>query len=329
MTLAIAILNWNGKPLLQKYLNSVIDNSKETDIYIIDNGSTDDSIPFLRENHPMVNIVSLKKNHGFAKGYNLGLKEINADVFCLLNNDVRVTKAWTESILRLFQQNENIAVIQPKILDAKRPDYFEYAGAAGGFIDNLGYPYCRGRVFWDIEKDKGQYDDTTEIFWASGACYFIRSKDFWDMEGFDSSFFAHQEEIDLCWRLKNNGKMIYYCGDSAIYHQGAATLKMNSKKKTYLNIRNSLFMLVKNLPKNELFPIIFTRMIFDGISSFYFGFKNGPALIWAVFKAHVDFYRDFAKVKRKKSIAVRKFTYTRFLPIQYFIKGRNSFTELQ
>ena len=258
LDVAIAILNWNGKNWLEKFLPSVISHSENTDIYIIDNASTDDSVAFLKLNFPQVKIIQNTENHGFAGGYNEGLKKIKADIYCLLNSDVEVTENWLNPVVDLFQKDLNISAVQPKILDFNRKNFFEFAGAAGGFIDNLGYPYCRGRIFDEIEEDKGQYNDETEIFWASGCCLFIRSKDFWAENGFDERFFAHQEEIDLCWRLKNSGKKIFYTGKSTVYHVGGGTLNKENPQKTYLNIRNNLSMLLKNLPFPKLIWLILT-----------------------------------------------------------------------
>ncbi|MGZ5189198.1 MAG: glycosyltransferase family 2 protein, partial [Kaistella sp.] len=289
MKLAIAILNWNGKTWLEKFLPNVITHAENASVYIIDNASTDDSVDFLKRNFPEVTIIQNRKNNGFAGGYNEGLKQIDADIFCLLNSDVEVTENWLNPVLNLFENNANIAAIQPKILDYNRKFFFEFAGAAGGFIDNLGYPYCRGRIFENIEEDKGQYDDETEIFWASGCCLFIRSIDFWEQNGFDERFFAHQEEIDLCWRLKNAGKKIYYTGISTVYHVGGGTLNKQSPQKTFLNMRNNLSMLVKNLPYAEVFWIILFRLVLDGAAALYFAFKNGPSHFWAVLRAHFGF----------------------------------------
>ena len=246
--IAVVILNWNGKSWLEKFLPTVLKYSESAQIYVVDNASTDDSVSFLENDFPSVKIIQNTQNSGFAGGYNEGLKQVEEEIYCLLNSDVEVTEGWLEPILNLFQQNPGIAAIQPKILSYDRKNYFEFAGAGGGLIDNLGYPYCRGRVFDDLEEDKGQYDDETEIFWASGCCFFIRKSDFWLAGGFDERFFAHQEEIDLCWRLINLGKKIFYTGKSTIYHVGGGTLNKQNPRKTFLNIRNNLSMLVKNLP---------------------------------------------------------------------------------
>lgn len=290
MKIAIVILNWNGKSWLEKFLPNVIANSADSDIYVIDNASTDDSVSFLKQRFPSVKIIINEKNEGFAGGYNEGLKQIDCEIYCLLNSDVEVTENWLEPITTLFKADENIAAIQPKILDYNRRNYFEFAGAAGGLIDNLGFPYCRGRIFENIEEDLGQYNDEIEIFWASGCCLFIRSKDFWEQNGFDSRFFAHQEEIDLCWRLKNSGEKIYYTGKSTVYHVGGGTLKKENPRKTFLNIRNNLSMLLKNLPFPQLIWIIFLRFILDGFAGIYLGYKNGFSHFTAVIKAHFSFY---------------------------------------
>lgn len=266
--LAIVILSWNGKNWLEKFLPKVILYSQNAEVYVVDNGSTDNSVEFLNLNFPTVKIVQNKENFGFAGGYNEGLKKIDAEIYCLLNSDVEVTENWLQPVLNLFEKDKNIAAVQPKILDYNKRNYFEFAGAAGGFIDNLGYPYCRGRVFEKTEEDKGQYDDETEIFWASGCCFFIRSKDFWEQKGFDERFFAHQEEIDLCWRLINSGKKIFYTAKSTVYHVGGGTLSKQSAEKTYLNIRNNLSMLLKNLPFPKLIWLIFFVCVWTQLPEF-------------------------------------------------------------
>ena len=320
MNLAIAILNWNGKNWLEKFLPNVISHSENTDIYIIDNASTDDSVAFLKLNFPQVKIIQNTENQGFAGGYNEGLKKINAEIYCLLNSDVEVTENWLKPVLDLFQKDLKIAAVQPKILDYNRKNFFEFAGAAGGFIDNLGYPYCRGRVFENIEEDKGQFDDETEIFWASGCCLFIRSEDFWKQNGFDARFFAHQEEIDLCWRLKNDGKKIFYTGKSTVYHVGGGTLNKQSAQKTFLNMRNNLSMLVKNLPFSVVFWIILSRLILDGAAALYFAFKNGLPHLWAVLRAHFSFYAQLPEtIKLRGKNQIRNYYESKWLIFKHFI----------
>ncbi|WP_295223282.1 glycosyltransferase family 2 protein [uncultured Chryseobacterium sp.] len=318
--LAVAILNWNGKNWLKKFLPDVIRFSTDAEVYVIDNCSTDDSVTYLTENFPSVKVIKNDKNYGFAGGYNEGLKHIGNELYCLLNSDVEVTEGWIDPVLDLFERDLSIAAIQPKILAYDRRTYFEFAGAAGGLIDNIGYPYCRGRVFDDIEEDKGQYDDETEIFWASGCCFFIRSKDFWDQNGFDERFFAHQEEIDLCWRLINSGKKIFYTWKSKVYHVGGGTLNKQSPRKTFLNIRNNLSMVLKNAPFPQLIGIIFLRLCLDGIAGVYFGVKLGFPHFVAVLKAHFSFYGYAAgNWKRRQKYQKTHFYQTEWLIFKHFL----------
>lgn len=327
MKIAIAILNWNGKHLLEKFLPSVIRFSESAEIYLIDNASTDDSVDFVIENYPNVKIIQNKENFGFAGGYNEGLKQIDADIYCLLNSDVEVTENWLTPFFRLFK-NQEIVAAQPKILDFHHKNKFEYAGAAGGFLDNFGYPYCRGRVFWTLEEDNGQYDDEIQIFWATGACMYIRSKDFWEQNGFDENFFAHMEEIDLCWRLNNQGKKIYYSGNSTVYHVGGGTLS-NSPNKTYLNFRNSLWMLVRNLPKYKILPVIFSRLFLDGITALVFWRYHGFGHLTAILRAHINFYKQVAFYYKTRTKTNHNFWRNKFVPWQYFILGRKRIEELE
>jgi GT2 family glycosyltransferase len=321
--LAVVILNWNGKNWLQKFLPSVISYSGSAEIYVIDNHSTDDSVEFLKDEFPTVKIVVNDKNYGFAGGYNQGLKEIKNEYYCLLNSDVEVTENWIEPVLNLFEKDALICAIQPKILSFNNKNYFEFAGAAGGLIDNLGYPYCRGRIFDDLEEDKGQYDDETEIFWASGCCLFIRSKDFWEQKGFDERFFAHQEEIDLCWRLINSGKKIFYTGKSKVYHVGGGTLNKQSAQKTYLNIRNNLSMMLKNLPFPKLIGLIFFRLCLDGIAGIYFGLKQGFPHLWAVARAHFGFYSQASGTwKLRQQHQKNQFYQSKWLIFKHFLGGK-------
>ncbi|SFH96157.1 glycosyltransferase family 2 protein [Halpernia frigidisoli] len=319
MEISIVILNWNGRSWLEKFLPNVIENSKEAKIFVIDNASTDDSITYLKQNFPSVAIVINAENFGFAEGYNQGLKQISGDIYCLLNSDVEVTENWLKPIINLFLSDKNISAIQPKILDYNNKNYFEFAGAGGGLIDNLGYPYCRGRIFEEIEEDQGQYDDETEIFWATGCALFIRAEDFQRMNGFDERFFAHQEEIDLCWRLKNQGKKILYCGKSTVYHVGGGTLNKQSAQKTFLNIRNNLSMLLKNLPLKSLFWILPLRLILDGFAGIYFGLKNGFPHFEAVLKAHFGFYKEFNEtLKRRGNFQIKNYYQSKWLIFKHF-----------
>jgi GT2 family glycosyltransferase len=277
--IAIVLLNYNGQNWLQQFLPSLILHSPGQQIYVIDNASTDDSVKYLQQNFPEVIGIQNAQNFGFAKGYNMGLKQIEAPLYCLINTDVAVSQDWLSPVIELFNTDHNIAAIQPKVLDFYQQHKFEYAGAGGGLIDNLGFPYCRGRIFEQLETDHGQYNDIAPIFWASGCCLFIRSEDFWQEHGFDDDFFAHQEEIDLCWRLINRGKKIMYCGHSHIYHVGGGTLAKQNPKKTFLNIRNNLSMMLKNLPKNQILPKIFIRLCLDAGIALLLGYKHG----WAPF----------------------------------------------
>lgn len=321
MKIAIAILNWNGKSWLEKFLPNVLENSQSAEVYVIDNASTDDSVAYISTYFPSVKIIINQQNHGFAGGYNEGLKQINADIYCLLNSDVEVTPGWLDPVAALFEKNLDIAAIQPKVLDYNRKNFFEFAGAGGGLIDNLGYPYCRGRVFENVEEDKGQYNDETEIFWASGCCLFIRSEDFWKQNGFDARFFAHQEEIDLCWRLKNSGRKIYYTGKSAIYHVGGGTLQKQNPRKTYLNIRNNLSMMLKNLPSGKLY-LIFIRLCLDGIAGIYFMLKHGFSHTWAVIKAHFGFYAQLpGTLKLRQQNQIKDYYQSKWLIFKHFLKG--------
>ncbi|WP_149303025.1 glycosyltransferase family 2 protein [Pareuzebyella sediminis] len=330
MRTAIVILNWNGEVLLERYLPSVIRWSKGVPVYVVDNASTDDSVNFIKSNFPTVQIIQNKENGGFAKGYNEGLKHIEADLFCLLNSDVEVTEGWIDPILKVFSEKPEVAIIQPKILDLMNKDHFEYAGAAGGFIDQLGYPLCRGRIFQSLEKDTGQYDDITEIFWATGACMFIKKEVFWELDGFDEDYFAHQEEVDLCWRAKNEGHKVYYVGLSKVYHLGGSTLSNMNPRKTYLNFRNSLFSITKNLPRRKALIIILVRLLLDGIAVLRFIFQLKFSHCAAILKAHLSFYRNFRKMyrKREKANFILKYYITKSIVWSHFVHHVNNFNVL-
>jgi GT2 family glycosyltransferase len=330
--IAIVILNWNGKQLLEKFLPSIVkySNLNNVEIYVADNASTDDSVLFIKQNFPAIQIVQNQENGGFAKGYNNALKHINADIYGLINSDIEVSEGWLNSIISTFETEVNTAIIQPKILDFKNKELFEYAGAGGGFIDKYGYPFCRGRIFSELEKDKQQFNDTKDIFWASGACFFIRSKVFHELNGFDEDYFAHQEEIDLCWRAKNTNKTIKYIGTSTVYHVGGATLKEESPKKTFLNFRNSLFTLVKNLPKKQLFGIIFTRLVLDGIAGVKFLIEMRPIHTFAIIKAHFSFYAQLNNMlnKRKKQQKITDYYNVKSIVWQHFVLGNKKYNDL-
>jgi GT2 family glycosyltransferase len=324
--IAVVILNWNGAKLLEQFLPSVVAYSDEAKIYVADNASTDDSIDIIQAKFPQITILQNKGNFGFANGYNVALQQVEEDYYALVNSDVEVTENWLTPILTIFDNEPNIGIIQPKILDYKNKAYFEYAGAAGGFIDQYGYPYCRGRVFESIEKDNGQYDDETEIFWASGACLFIRKAIYRTLNGFDGDFFAHQEEIDLCWRAFNLGFKAKYTAKSVVYHVGGATLNESNPRKTFLNFRNSLLMLTKNLPGGKLFPIIFTRLCLDGLAGIQFIFKGKWSHCWAIIKAHFEFYHLINRNLKKRHIVNKdNYYHTKSIVYRYFIKNGTVF----
>ena len=330
MKIAVVILNWNGKELLQKFLPSVVSYSEEATIYVADNGSTDDSVSFIKNNFPEVTIIQNKTNGGYAKGYNDALKNLQEDIFVLLNSDVEVTQNWLPPIIEAFQKESNLVAAQPKILDYKNKDYFEYAGAAGGYIDALGYPFCRGRIFDTIEKDTGQYDDVKEIFWASGACLFIKNSAFQETGGFDEDFFAHQEEIDLCWRLHSNGGTIKYIGTSKVYHVGGATLTTANPKKTFYNYRNTLLALLKNVKGPKVFLLIILRMILDGLAGLQFLFQGKIKHLLAIFKAHVSFYSLLFTFLKKRKLHASKFQYYTVKSVvwSYFARNKQRFNDL-
>ena len=331
MKVAIIILNWNGKKILEQFLPSVLEYSKEATIYIADNASTDESIPFLKERFNEVIIIENKTNGGFAKGYNDALINITEDLLILINNDVEVTKNWLQPIINEFKSDSSLIAAQPKILDFNNKKYFEYAGAGGGFIDQLGYPYCRGRTFNTIEKDMGQYNDIKKIFWATGACLIIKNNEFKKLNGFDENFFSHQEEIDLCWRIQLTGGTIKYIGNSTVYHVGGATLSNLNPTKTFYNFRNSLLMLVKNIKSSKVYMILLTRLLLDGIAGLHFLIQGKWKHSLAIIKAHLSFYRLLPSYINKKSKNRKQIKYYHIKSIiwNYFIRKNRIFKELK
>lgn len=332
MKTAIVILNWNGRKLISEFLPSIVNYSYSiADIYVADNASNDDSVVFIQENFPEVSIISNPSNGGYAKGYNDALKHIKADIYCLINSDVEVTENWLSPILDVFSKESNTAIIQPKILDYKDKSKFEYAGAGGGFIDFFGYPYCRGRVFNHLETDRGQFDDTAQIFWASGACFFVRSEVYHELHGFDEKYFAHQEEIDLCWRTQNLGYDITYVGASTVYHVGGATLQESNPQKTYLNFRNSLLNIVKNIPPRYFLIVVLSRLLLDGVAGIKFIVELRPIHTWSILKAHVSFYSKlFSYLKLRRTIK-KDHSYFRHFSVvwKYFVLRRRTFSSLK
>jgi len=336
--IAVVILNWNGKKLLDEFLPKVVkySNLPNTTVYVADNASSDDSVDFVKNNFPTVKLVINNKNYGFAEGYNKALQHIKAEYYAIINSDIEVTKGWLNGLVKSIEEDRNIAAVQPKIRAYRNKEFFEYAGAAGGMIDRFGFTFCRGRLFNVFEKDENQYNEPTDIFWATGACIFIKAGLFHQVKGFDADFFAHMEEIDLCWRLKNRGYRIVYTPNSIIYHVGGATLDESNPFKTYLNFRNNLFLLYKNLPKNEIKRVFFTRMLLDGVAGIKFilsfEFKN----FTAVLKAHYSFYTNLKKFKPKREENIKynieynhREIYKGSIVYDFFIKGIKKFSDIK
>jgi len=333
MKVAVVILNWNGKKLLENFLPSVIKyNADFAEIVVVDNASTDDSIDFLNKKFPDIRLIQNATNYGFAKGYNKALTQIDAEYFVLLNSDIEVTEGWISPIIDYMDKHPHVAACQPKILDYKNKTLFEYAGAAGGFIDSLGYPFCRGRIFNTLEKDHNQYNNSVEIFWASGACMFIRAQCFFEMRGFDADFFAHMEEIDLCWRLKNAGYQNYFIPQSVVYHVGGATLNKMSPQKTYLNFRNNLSLIYKNITKNKLKIVLLKRFFLDFLAAISFVFSGGVKHFFAVFRAYWVFYSSMQKNRiKRKEILQKEVTsiYNKSIVFAYYFSRIKKFSRLK
>jgi len=332
LKIAIVILNWNGRKLLEEFLPSVVQFSEDqADIYVADNNSTDDSTAFLLENYPQVEIVQNDINGGYAKGYNDALARINADVYALVNSDIEVTEGWLNPVIDEFKKNRKTGIVQPKLLDFKDKSKFEYAGAGGGFVDFMGYPFCRGRIFMELEKDKGQFDDSANIFWASGACFFIRSEIYHQLGGFDEDYFAHQEEIDLCWRVQNEGLEVRYVGGSSVYHVGGATLRESHPRKTFLNFRNSLFTIAKNVPKRYVFLVVLFRLLLDAVAGIKFVVELRPIHTWSIIKAHLSFYAHLPKLMRKRrklSFKQTRYFFCFSIVWQHFILRKKKFSDI-
>ena len=301
---SVVILNWNGVGMLQRFLPGVIKYSEGegVEVCVADNGSTDESVSWLQAYCPDVRLIVLDKNYGFADGYNKALEQVEAEYVVLLNSDVEVTPHWLDPLMEYMDAHPEVAACQPKIRSERNKEYFEYAGAAGGYIDKYGYPFCRGRIFDVVEKDKGQYDAIQPIFWATGAALFIRLKDYQEAGGLDARFFAHMEEIDLCWRLRSRGRQLVCIPQSVVYHVGAATLKKENPRKTFLNFRNNLLMLYKNLPAKELKKVLFVRGLLDWVAAFVFLLKGEKEAANAVVKAREEFKRirpDFEALREE------------------------------
>ncbi len=330
-TVAVVILNYNGQVFLEQFLPSVIAHSAGNKIIVADNASTDNSVDWLKNHYPAITLLELPTNMGYAGGYNRALAQVKADYYVLLNSDVEVTPNWIAPIVQLLDNQPQIAACQPKLLAYHNRSLFEYAGGAGGFLDYLGYAFCRGRVFDTCEIDTGQYNDSRAVGWASGACLFVRATVFHQLGGFDELFFAHFEEIDLCWRIQLAGRQVYYCANSAVFHVGGGTLPVTSPFKTYLNYRNNLAMLYKNLPDGKVWSVILQRLVLDGISAIRFLPKADFKNIWAIIRAHFAFYAIVPKLHKKRLPSIIDYPKTIYLKSiiwQYFVKGKKSFEEL-
>ncbi|MES2131521.1 MAG: glycosyltransferase family 2 protein [Bacteroidota bacterium] len=333
---AVVILNWNGKKFLESFLPGVLKNSPEATVYVADNQSADGSVDFLKNHFPEVKIIVNPGNEGFAKGYNTALKQINAQYYVLLNSDVEVTENWLTPLINLMDSQQDIAACQPKIMDYHNRKKFEYAGASGGFIDKYGYPFCRGRLFNELEEDQGQYNDHKEVFWATGACMMVRAEAFWKAGAFDDDYFAHMEEIDVCWRMKNLGYKIYVEPSSTVYHVGGGTLNKLSPRKTFLNFRNNLITLTKNATSHFLLFKILYRMLLDGVAAFKFLLEGHGSHFFAVIKAHFSYYVHLPSTLTKRSRMkrmegfrdTRSCIYEKNIVYLHFIKSVKKYSDL-
>ncbi len=308
--ISVVILNFNGEKLLQQFLPSVIRHTHHASIIVADNGSTDQSVAILKRDFPSVEIIQLDRNYGFCGGYNLALKKISTPYYVLLNSDIEVTSGWLEPMINLLEGNPEIAAVQPKILSYASREHFEYAGAGGGFIDTLGYPFCRGRIFNYTEKDSGQYNDIREVFWASGACLVIRSEIYHLLGGLDETFFAHMEEIDLCWKIQRLDKRVYYCGECTVFHVGAGTLPRTNPRKTYYNFRNGLSLIYKHLPPAQLWYKLPIRMILDVIAAFKFILEGHGKDGKAVLKALIHFLKPIRSTHQERKLLSTDYRYS-------------------
>jgi GT2 family glycosyltransferase len=328
----VVILNWNGKSFLEQFLPVVKKNTPDwVTLVVADNGSTDDSVDYLKEFHAEVKILTFKENLGFAGGYNAALSQLNAGYYVLLNSDIEVSPGWIEPGINLMESNPDVAACQPKILSYHDNTLFEHAGASGGFVDIYGYPFCRGRIFNTLEKETGQYDDAREVFWATGACMFVRADAFKAVGGFDERFFAHMEEIDMCWRLQNAGYKIMVCPESAVYHVGGGTLPKSNPNKTYLNFRNSLWMLAKNLPARIFYPTMIVRIGLDKLAAIHFLFHGQIKDCLAIFRAYIAFFKQFRSMRRsgeKTRVVLPPLLYKRSIVLQYYLFGKKRFSDI-
>jgi len=328
---AVVVLNWNGRHLLERFLPDLVRYTpQEVEIVVADNASTDDSLPFLASHFPDIRVISLSENYGYAGGYNRALKDVDADLYVLLNSDISVTENWLDPCIRKLQESPGMAACQPKIRSLEKPDHFEYAGASGGFLDYLGFPFCRGRIFDHVEKDTGQYDDETDVFWASGAALFIKSAMFREAGGFEESFFAHMEEIDLCWRLQNKGYRIGVCPGSVVYHLGGASLPASSPRKTFLNFRNSLWMLARNLPARNFYPWLLMRLMLDEAALARFLLQGRFGSFFAVIRAQLAMWMKLPELRRKSrgTRSLPASMYRKSIVADFYLRGKKRFSDL-
>ncbi len=333
MKIAVVILNWNGRKMLERFLPSVVEHSAPAEVVIADNGSTDDSLAFLSTHYPNLRVIAFDCNYGFAEGYNRALAQIEADYYVLLNDDVEVTPHWVEPVVAMMESDERVAVAQPKLLMYDQKETFEYAGAAGGYIDRYGYPFCRGRMFDKVERDEGQYEEACDLFWASGAAMFVKSAVWKKLGGLDGDFFAHMEEIDFCWRVKNAGYRVRYCPEATVYHVGGGTLPKSSPRKTYLNFRNNRALLYKNLPKERLVWTLTVRWVLDLVAALSFLLKGNWKEFRAVLKAHRSFrkWKRLLKLRRNAIGEHREVdcVYPRLLLIDYHLFRKHKYSDLK
>lgn len=339
----LAVLNYNGQEYLESFLPMMMFSAAriETEIVVIDNQSTDGSVEYLREWHPEIRVVELTKNYGFAGGYNKGISGINSDYIAFMNSDVLVTENWLDPIIELMDHDKNIGAVQPLVLSLENKNEFEYAGAAGGYMDVLGYPFCRGRIFDQLEENKGQYNENKDVFWASGAALVTRTKLFRNIGGFDTSYFAHHEEIDYCWRIKKAGYRIVSCGESKVYHLGGGTLAYDNPKKTYLNFKNNLLTILKNEEWSTLFFIFIIRLLLDGVAGVKFVIEGKPGSAWAIIKAHLKIYTSLLDVFKERKLLQKLIRnnkvnpenltgrYSGLIIWDYFVMGKKYFSQLK
>jgi len=335
---SIVILNWNGMKYIRQFLPKVFENSNIPGIEIVfaDNGSTDNSVEFVKTSFPQIRIIQLEKNLGFALGYNKVLEQLHSEYYIILNSDVEVSENWIKPVLDYMDSNPDVGACMPKLRGYDNHDSFEYSGAAGGFIDKFGYPFCRGRIFETIEKDTGQYDNIQNIFWATGACMFVRAEIFWKVGGFDPKFFAHMEEIDICWRMKLNGFKIIYFPHVTVFHVGGGALPKENPHKTFLNFRNNLYLLFKNLPSNKLIKTLIIRILLDCFAAFNYIVNFRLTFFFSILRAHLNFYTNLPyliKYRIENNFLINdKYFFTEILNksivVEYFYKKKRKYKEI-